>query len=236
MGNVMSLWETLARARTASGDEIVLRQRGEIYEIRYNGIELMSNLNHQSEMQLAMRSMWRLNFQANRVLIGGLGLGYSLRALLDLAASDAEVTVCEIIPEVVAWNRGQLAHLAGSPLHDPRSRLVVGDVRDHLASSKGRYDLILLDTDNGPDFVVRPENESLYQDRGIADVAEALTPGGVAAVWSATASSRFEGTLSRYPWSWIREDIALVPGRVDAMHHIYSCAFDSRMLGLKQAS
>lgn len=232
----MTLWETLARARTASGDDIVLRQRGEIYEIRYNGIELMSNLNYQSEIQLAMRSMRRLDFQARRVLIGGLGLGYSLRALLDLSAPETEVTVCEIIPEVVMWNQGQLAHLAGSPLDDPRSRLVIGDVRDHLASSMGRYDLILLDTDNGPDFVVRPENEGLYQDRGIAGVAEALTPRGIAAFWSATASRRFESTLSRYPWMWIREDIPLVPGRVDAMHHIYSCAFDAQILGLRQAS
>lgn len=232
----MALWETLARARTASGDDIILRQRGEIYEIRYNGIELMSNLNCQSETQLAVRSMRRLDFQAKRVLIGGLGLGYSLRALLDLAATDTKVTVCEIIPEVVSWNRGPLAHLAGSPLEDPRSALVIGDVRDHLASSKGCYDLILLDTDNGPDFVVRPENETLYQDCGIAEVAEALTPGGLAAFWSATASERFERTLARYPWNWIREDIPLVPGRVDAMHHIYSCALEARLLGLRQAS
>lgn len=232
----MILWETLARARTASGDDIMLRQRGGIYEIRYNGIELMSNLNHQSEIQLALLSMRRLDFRARRVLIGGLGLGYSLRALLDLAAPDAEVTVCEIIPEVVAWNRGPLAHLAANPLDDPRSRVVIGDVRDHLAASKGQYDLILLDTDNGPDFVVRPENESLYQDRGIAGVAEALTPGGLAAFWSATASERFEKVLARYPWCWIREDIALIPGRADAMHHIYSCTTDAQVLGLKQAS
>lgn len=223
----MTSWETLARARTASGDEIVLRQRGEIYEIRYNGIALMSNLNHQSEIQLAMRSMRRLDFRARRVLIGGLGLGYSLRALLDLAAPDTEVTVCEIIPEVVAWNRGPLAHLAGSPLDDPRSRLVIGDVREHLALSRGHYDLILLDTDNGPDLVVRPENEDLYRDGGIAEVADALASGGLAAFWSATASSRFESTLARQAWNWTREDIPLVPGRVDAMHHIYSCALPS---------
>ncbi|UFM64635.1 hypothetical protein LOS78_13205 [Paracoccus sp. MA] len=232
----MTLWETLARARTASGDDIMLRQRGDIYEIRYNGIELMSNLNHQSEIQLALRTMRRLDFRAKRVLIGGLGLGYSLRALLDLAAPDTEVTVCEIIPEVVAWNHGSLAHLAQSPLDDPRSKVVIGDVRDHLASSKGQYDLILLDTDNGPDFVVRPENVDLYQHHGIAIVAEALTPGGLAAFWSATASSRFERTLAKYPWCWTREDIPLIPGRVDAMHHIYSCAVDAQVLGLRKAS
>ena len=231
----MTLWNTLARARTASGDDIMLRQRGNIFEIRYNGIELMSNLNHQSEDQLALRTMRRLDFRAKRVLIGGLGLGYSLRAALDLAAPETEVTVCEIIPEVVAWNRGPLAHLAQSPLDDPRSKIVIGDVRDHLAASEGRYDLILLDTDNGPDFVVRPGNEDLYQAQGIAVVARALTPGGLAAFWSATASDRFERTLAKYPWSWIREDIPLSPGRVDAMHHIYSCTLDAQLLGMKKA-
>lgn len=231
----MTLWNTLARARTASGDDIMLRQRGNIFEIRYNGIELMSNLNHQSEDQLALRTMRRLDFRAKRVLIGGLGLGYSLRAALDLAAPETEVTVCEIIPEVVAWNRGPLAHLAQSPLDDPRSKIVIGDVRDHLAASEGRYDLILLDTDNGPDFVVRPGNEDLYQAQGIAVVARALTPGGLAAFWSATASDRFERTLAKYPWSWIREDIPLIPGRVDGMHHIYSCTLDAQLLGMKKA-
>lgn len=232
----MTLWNTLARARTASGDDIMLRQRGNIFEIRYNGIELMSNLNHQSEDQLALRTMRRLDFRAKRVLIGGLGLGYSLRAALDLAAPETEVTVCEIIPEVVAWNRGPLAHLAQSPLDDPRSKIVIGDVRDHLAASEGRYDLILLDTDNGPDFVVRPGNEDLYQAQGIAVVARALTPGGLAAFWSATASDRFERTLAKYPWSWIREDIPLIPGRVDAMHHIYSCSFSAAALGQREAA
>lgn len=231
----MTLWNTLARARTASGDDIMLRQRGNIFEIRYNGIELMSNLNHHSEDQLALRTMRRLDFRAKRVLIGGLGLGYSLRAALDLAAPETEVTVCEIIPEVVAWNRGPLAHLAQSPLDDPRSKVVIGDVRDHLAASQGQYDLILLDTDNGPDFVVRPGNEDLYQAQGIAVVARALTPGGLAAFWSATASSRFERVLAKYPWSWIREDIPLIPGRVDAMHRIYSCALDAQLLGMKKA-
>lgn len=89
----MTLWNTLARARTASGDDIMLRQRGNIFEIRYNGIELMSNLNHQSEDQLALRTMRRLDFRAKRVLIGGLGLGYSLRAALDLAAPERTLAV-----------------------------------------------------------------------------------------------------------------------------------------------
>ena len=99
----MTSWTTLARAGTASGDDILLRQRGEIFEIRYNGIELMSNLNHQSEDQLALRSMRRTNFEPKRILIGGLGLGFTLRAVLDLAAPDAKVTVCELIPDCLLY-------------------------------------------------------------------------------------------------------------------------------------
>ena len=152
----MTSWTILARAGTASGDDIILRQRGDVFEICYNGIQLMSNLNHQSEDQLALRSLRRMNFAARRILIGGLGLGFTLRAVLDLAAPEAQVTVCELIPEVVAWNRGPLAHLANSPLDDPRTRVLVGDVQTHLAQGRTDYDLILLDTDNGPDFLVRP--------------------------------------------------------------------------------
>ncbi|GHF76505.1 hypothetical protein [Seohaeicola zhoushanensis] len=144
----MTSWTTLARAGTASGDDILLRKRDELFEIRYNGIELMSNLNHQSEDQLALRSMRRMNFEARRILIGGLGLSFTLRAVLDLAAPDAEVTVCELIPEIVDWNRGPLAHLADHALDDPRTRVLVGDVQTHLAEITTDYDLILLDTDN----------------------------------------------------------------------------------------
>lgn len=155
----MTSWTILARAGTASGDDIILRQRGDVFEICYNGIQLMSNLNHQSEDQLALRSLRRMNFAARRILIGGLGLGFTLRAVLDLAAPEAQVTVCELIPEVVAWNRGPLAHLANSPLDDPRTRVLVGDVQTHLAQGRTDYDLILLDTDNGPEFIAKAVRE-----------------------------------------------------------------------------
>lgn len=232
----MTSWTTLARAGTASGDDILLRQRGQIFEIRYNGIELMSNLNHQSEDQLALRSLRRMDFRAHSILIGGLGLGFTLRAVLDLAPADARVTVCELIPEIGQWNRGPLAHLAGQPLDDPRTDLRIQDVQLHLAQSRGVYDLILLDTDNGPDFLVRSENTALYQETGLATVANALAKGGLAVFWSATASPEFERRLSSHPWAWLREDIPLVPGRVDAMHHIYSCSRDAALLGQRRAA
>lgn len=232
----MTSWTTLARAGTASGDDILLRQRGPIFEIRYNGIELMSNLNHQSEDQLARRSLRRMGFRARKILIGGLGLGFTLRAVLDLAPADARVTVCELIPEVATWNRGPLAHLADHPLDDPRTHLRIEDVQAHLAQSPGAYDLILLDTDNGPDFLVRTENTGLYHDTGLAMVAKALTQGGLAVFWSATVSSEFERRLSAHPWAWLREDIPLVPGRGDATHHIYSCSRDAALLHRRNAA
>ena len=232
----MTSWTILARAGTASGDDIILRQRGDLFEICYNGIELMSNLNHQSEEQLALRSMRRINFEARRILIGGLGLGFTLRAVLDLAASDAEVIVCELIPEIVEWNRGPLAHLADNALDDPRTRVVVGDVQAHLTAIGTAYDLILLDTDNGPDFLVRAANTGIYQECGLGAVARSITPGGVVAFWSATASQDFERRLSSQPWFWLRDDIPLIPGRVDAMHHIYSCSFSAATLGQRKAA
>jgi len=218
----MTLWTTLARADTASGDEIHLRQRGETFEIRYNGIELMSSFNHQSEDQLALRAMRRMAFSPRRILIGGLGLGYTARAVLDLARPDAEVHVCELIPEIAAWNRDVFGHLAGHPLRDARCHLHIADVQAHMAQRRGYYDLILLDTDNGPDFIIRPENTPLYEQDGMAQVEGALASDGIACFWSATASEAFEARLSQRGAAWTRDDIALVPGRVDAMHHLYS--------------
>lgn len=223
----MTLWETIARVKTPSGDDIALRQRNELFEIRYNGIELMSNLNHHSEDQLASLLLRQMDFSAKHILIAGLGLGYTLRAVLDLVSADACVTVCELIPEVVDWNRGALGHLAAHPLADPRVKVVVADIRDHLQGSDRDYDLILLDTDNGPEIVIRPENGALYEACGMHDVLRALKPEGLAAFWSATASTSFETGLNDFGWDWRRKDIALIPGRVDAMHYIYICRHDA---------
>lgn len=212
---------TLACAVTASGDELYLRRRGEIYEIRYNGIELMSSLNHQSEDQLALRAMRQLEFAPRRILIDGLGLGYTTRAVLEVMRGDAEVHVCELIPEVADWNRDHVGHLAGHPLRDPRCHVHIEDVQGHLANNPHAYDLVLLDTDNGPDFLVRPQNTELYRASGLELITRALRPAGAACFWSATASSRFEDRLRLQPQPWHRDDIALLPGRVDAMQYLY---------------
>lgn len=217
----MTIWTELARASTEAGDEILLRRRGTLHEIRFNGIELMSNLTWQSEAVLAERSLRRHGRADARVLIGGLGMGFTLRAALDGLDAQAQVTVCELIPAIAAWNRGALGALAGHPLRDRRVELRLMDVMDLLAASPDRFDLILMDTDNGPDFTVRPDNERLYARQGLAAVRRALRPGGIAAFWSAEISPPFEVRLDEGGWSWQREDVQLAGGRVDAFHHVY---------------
>ncbi len=218
----MTIWTELARADTTAGDEILLRRRGDLHEIRFNGIELMSNLTWRSEALLAERSLRLHGPRAARVLIGGLGMGFTLRTALDLLDSAARVTVCELIPEIAAWNRdGVLGELAAHPLADPRVDLRIRDVMEVLQASPAGFDLILMDTDNGPDFTVRTENDRLYAQAGLDALRHALRPEGLAAIWSATVSAPFERSLTDAGWHWWREDVQLPDGRVDAFHHIY---------------
>lgn len=218
----MTLWTELARASTEAGDDIMLRKRGDIYEIRFNGIELMSNIMWRSEAVLAERSLRRVGGAPQpRMLIGGLGMGFTLRAALDLSPPDAQVTVCELIPAIAEWNHEVLAPLADHPLRDPRVDLRVMDVNDLLAKSGPGFDVILMDTDNGPDFLVRDDNQRLYGQTGLNAVRDALRPGGIAAFWSAEISDPFEDRLNELGWNWQREDVQLPGGRVDAFHHIY---------------
>lgn len=217
----MTLWTEVARHRTESGDQIILRQRGNVFEIRFNGLELMSNLNHQSETMLAERSARLYGRPARRVFIGGLGMGFTLRTMLDWLELDGKVTVCELVPEIIEWNRRHFGHLAGHPLNDRRVELRVGDVLDVLREAGGSYEMILMDTDNGPDYTVRETNGAIYENPGLRSVWNRLAAGGLAAFWSATISDEFEERLDQLPWRWHREDICLDGGRADAFHHIY---------------
>ncbi len=167
---------------------------------------LMSSRMHGSEEAMAEMAIKRLGLRkpgdggrpsldAACVLVGGLGLGYTLRATLDLLPPDATVIVAELIPAIVEWHRGPLAALAGRPTEDPRVQVDVKDVIATLRSSPGRFDAILLDIDNGPEAFTESSNAGLYNDRGIAAIRAALTPGGVLAVWSAWEDRRFEQRL-----------------------------------------
>ncbi|WP_445482859.1 spermidine synthase [Mycoplana ramosa] len=231
----MTLWTELARASNAAGDEIILRTRNELFEIRYNGLELMSNLSHQSEDILAKRSLRLHGAPARRIFIGGLGMGFTLRTALRHLEPDAEIVVCELIPEIVEWNRTHLGHLADHPLRDPRVKVRIGDAMELLGKEREPFDVILMDTDNGPDFTVRTPNEAIYQSAGIGQIKQALKPAGIGAFWSATSSPAFEQELNKAAWHWRRDEVSLISGRVDAFHYIYFASQSAAKVGFLQA-
>lgn len=162
------------------------------------GQELMNTRKHGSEDALGALPCKRLkNRDDARVLIGGLGMGFTLAAALQAVGPRAEVTVAELIPEVVEWNRGPLGERSGLPLDDPRARIYVGDVGKLLRRSPACFDVIALDVDNGPEGLTRDSNDWLYSFAGITAAQRALRPGGVIAYWSAGPDRDFEDSLRR---------------------------------------
>jgi spermidine synthase len=203
--------EVIERVRTATGDW-QLQRRGGHYEIIANGTFLMATYNRTSDEALATLALARVRGDRLRVLVGGLGIGYTVRAVLD----DPRVTRCdvaEIEPLVVAWYERHTSPHSGRPLDDPRVHLIVGDL-GLLPLERGAYDAVLLDTDNGPDWVALGENARLYDEAGIARMLEVLRPGGVAAYWSASPSPSF---VRRVPASAAVEVVEvedqIAPGR-----------------------
>ena len=191
-------WENLDRAPAPGGATLSLHRRGNEYVIRVDGKDLMSNRMHGSEDALATLGCADLGQKKGaRILIGGLGMGFTLRAALDRLGPDAVVEVAELVPAVLAWNRGVLAPLAGAPLTDPRVVVHEGDVVALIAASRGRYDAILLDVDNGPDALTSPENARLYGPRGLGRIHAALRRQGVVGVWSAGDDTRFTARMMR---------------------------------------
>ena len=189
-------WEFLAEARVPGGDLLKLSKRGDEFSIRTEGYELMNSRAHGSEEVLAQEGLRRIQAPEDaKILIGGLGMGYTLRAALNAAAETARITVAELVPELVAWNREYYGHLAQDPLKDTRVTVFVGDVAE--AIEKGPWDAILLDVDNGPDGLTRSSNTNLYTKAGILHAKNNLTPGGVLGVWSAHDDPAFTLRLKR---------------------------------------
>jgi len=182
----------LERVTTERG-ELVLRQVGAHLEVISNGTFLMDTRDGRSE-RLLVDAALRMHDNPAEVLIGGLGVGFSLRAALEDARVE-HVTVVEIEPGVVAWHGGPLSPYSAGALHDPRTEVLVDDLAAHLADAHGRYDVVCLDVDNGPDWTVTTANKALYGDDGTALVVEALREDGVLAVWSAHASPAYEQRL-----------------------------------------
>jgi spermidine synthase len=189
-------WELLGETRAPDGTAMALTRRDREYVILANGKSLMSSLMHGSEEALANFACRRARtLEQPCVLVGGLGMGFTLRATLDLLPPDATVVVAELLPAVVEWNRGPLGPLAGHPLKDKRVRVDVSDVAATLRSSPGRFDAVMLDVDNGPVAFTASDNAGLYDDRGVATARAALKIGGVLAVWSAWDDRKFEQRL-----------------------------------------
>ena len=189
----MNPWHLLGRAQTPGGGaELVLYRRGSEFSIKADNWELMNSRTYGSEEAMAKLGCQSLaKHPRARVLIGGLGMGYSVRTALDILGQDAQVVVAELVPAVVEWNRGVLADLAGRPLDDGRVEFHEADVAQLIKTAGGSYDSIMLDVDNGPEAMVREGNDWLYGNSGLAAAYAALRRGGKLAIWSAGPQSAF---------------------------------------------
>jgi spermidine synthase len=186
----------IATARTPDGGEVVLYQHGRDFSIMINGQDLMHSRQHESELELARLGCAHLaDRKAPSILIGGLGMGYTLRQALDMLSHDAQVVVGELMGAVVEWNRAFLGELNDQPLGDKRVDLKTGDIFELILHSKSRFDAILLDIDNGPDAMTDSGNRRLYNREGIQACRRALRKQGCLAVWSAEPSKKFEQLL-----------------------------------------
>lgn len=194
----MKKYERLAEARTPSGSVLALYRHDGAFLIRADGIELMSSRRHLSEDRLAEVACAPVATKPGaRVLIGGLGLGFTLRAALRTLGPDAEVVVAELLAEVIAWNADERWGISTDAMRDPRVRVVHDDVTRVLQANPGGFDAIMLDTDNGPDGMLIAENAALYATRGVGATVAALRPGGTIVYWSVGEDRSFAGALQR---------------------------------------
>lgn len=190
--------ELIDTAKVPDGEDLRLFRRGNDFMIVLDRNELMNSRMSGSEEALATMTLDRLgDRKAPHLLIGGYGMGFTLRAALAAAPADAKVTVAEIVPEIIDWARGPMADMTGGCLDDRRTWLFRGDVASLIGTEVNSYDAILLDVDNGPDGLTRDDNGYLYSKKGLAAARTALRPGGVLAIWSAASDDAFTGRLQR---------------------------------------
>lgn len=226
----MTPWILLDSARIPghAPGELRLYRRGGEFSIKAGHSELMNSRVHGSEDALAALGCGRLRDRARaRVLIGGLGMGYTLAAALAQLGAAAEVVVAELVPAVVAWNRGPLAELAGRPLDDPRVQVREQDVGLVLRAERAGFDAILLDVDNGPEGLTRQANDWLYGLEGLDAAYAALRPGGVLAVWSAGPEPVFAQRLRKIGFAVEEVRVRAHAGRRGARHVIWLAARDT---------
>ena len=217
----------VASAKTPDGGEITLYHHDQDYSIRVNGHELMHSKRHESELELARLGCSHLSQRKSpRVLIGGLGMGYTLRETINLLSSNADVTVCELLDVVVDWNREFLGELNGRPLNDRRVTLEQCDVVELIKRSQHSFDAIMLDIDNGPQAVTDSGNARLYGREGIKSCRRALRKGGYLSVWSAEPSKDFEKLLMKCGFEVSRYRAPSHKGSKALSHFIWLAAED----------
>lgn len=216
-------WELIDKADVPdSGGELRLYKHGRDFSIRVDGYELMNSRIHGSEEVLAeMACEVVAGYPKPRILIGGLGMGFTASAALHRMSADSEIVVAEIVPAVVVWNRGPLADLAGRPLDDPRIVVREGDIARIFQDEKQAYDAILLDVDNGPDGLTRKGNSWLYSCVGLNAAHDTLRPQGVLAVWSAGPDQAFTQRLKKAGFKVTENRVRARAGNKGSHHTIW---------------
>jgi len=190
--------ELIGTATVPDGEDLRLFRRGDDFMIVLDRNELMNSRMSDSEEALAEMTCGRLHERGTpQLLIGGYGMGFTLRAALAALPARARVTVAELVPEIITWARGPMAALTAGCLDDPRVTLIEQDVAAVIDLGRNAYDAILLDVDNGPDGLVRAANDRIYSAWGLAAARAALRPGGVLAIWSAAADPAFTRRLGQ---------------------------------------
>ena len=189
-------WVQLDTAEIPAGGQLKLMRRGAEFSIMSGANELMNSRLSGSEEALATLACRRIEaVRRPHLLIGGLGMGFTLRAALAVLGSEARITVAELVPAVIGWARGPMADIFGDSLTDPRARILGADVMEVIQSHPAAFDAILLDVDNGPEGLIRKANDALYDLKGLKAIRRALRPNGVLAVWSSGPNAAFSKRL-----------------------------------------
>ena len=217
-------WSLLDTAQIpGGGDELRLLRRGAEFSIKLGNNELMNSRLSATEQALATIACEKIRARARpRILIGGLGMGFTLRAALVVLGMQAQIIVAELVPAVVAWARGPMAELFGNSLADPRVLIKETDVGDLIRSGRSAYDAILLDVDNGPEGMTREANDRLYDLDGLAAAYMALRPGGVLAIWSSQPDPKFTQRLRKTGFAVVENPVRAKGPQGGAQHFIWT--------------
>jgi spermidine synthase len=219
-------WQQIDKVQVPGAEvELRLMRRGTDFSMMLGQNELMNSRLSGSEEALATLSCKRIEgVKRPHILIGGLGMGFTLRAALAVSGAEARITVAELVPAVIAWARGPMAELFGDSLSDPRASIREADVTDVIRSSASAFDAVLLDVDNGPEALIRKANDALYDTRGLHAIRKALRPGGVLAVWSSGPNVAFSKRLRAADFEVNEVGVRATTKRSGAHHVIWFAA------------